>query len=445
MIMDRLLRSEICETRACPAYKPVKIDYKLTTAKVFRQFIVKLMHGSVGIRAITLIQRTESTRTWKMQTPGNPWKPSEGELPSWVPNLADRGPVSLSIRNIFTPNDKSIYPPSLFPHPRLNTTQRFHILGDDLHAFGRRLGQVVRRSEPFPSRYDHESCGAFWISVSKVLNIMPVRHYSTNTNSTEELDVTLGLGWHKFDGGLQDDTKQLCLSIEHFIAHTMSELVCHHMYNSEYKPTDELLAVDPVIRSAFDVPGISSEFLLGAIEKWRSPEMGFHWRNLTDCLQRFGLVDGADDVRSIRNVVICAALATRNHEARGQSVFALAMNEQYEAPRHQEDPFQSPSMFIGMGSGPLQEGDEIWVLQGSELPFILRPRYTNNDADGVTRVRGKPFHARVNPWWWRRARPEPERVGVYELVGDAYVHGIMDGELFKNVEFEDDAQEIIIR
>jgi hypothetical protein len=55
---------------------------------------------------------------------------------------------------------------------------------------------------------------------------------------------------------------------------------------------------------------------------------------------------------------------------------------------------------LGLGNGleSTRAGDEVWVLAGGRVPYVLRPKGNNE----------------------------------YELVGEAYVHGIMDGELFAN-------------
>ena len=58
--------------------------------------------------------------------------------------------------------------------------------------------------------------------------------------------------------------------------------------------------------------------------------------------------------------------------------------------------FRSINRRIGMGAWPLQEHDEIWLLAGSRVPFLLRPR-TN---------------------------------GRYQLVSEAHVDGAMFGELW---------------
>lgn len=54
--------------------------------------------------------------------------------------------------------------------------------------------------------------------------------------------------------------------------------------------------------------------------------------------------------------------------------------------------------YIGLGDQP-QPNDEVWILFGGSVPFILRPYLSESD-----------------------------RAGSYFLISDCYVHGIMDGE-----------------
>jgi hypothetical protein len=59
--------------------------------------------------------------------------------------------------------------------------------------------------------------------------------------------------------------------------------------------------------------------------------------------------------------------------------------------------FLSPRSYFGNGPAELEKGDEIYILAGGKHPFALRPLSTS--------------------------RPD-----TYELIGDCYVHGIMDGQ-----------------
>ncbi|RSL73967.1 hypothetical protein CEP53_000556 [Fusarium sp. AF-6] len=57
--------------------------------------------------------------------------------------------------------------------------------------------------------------------------------------------------------------------------------------------------------------------------------------------------------------------------------------------------FRTQQNYLGNGPGAARPGDQVWVLAGGRVPFVLRPQ---------------------------------EEKGKFELVGDAYVHGIMHGE-----------------
>ena len=59
-----------------------------------------------------------------------------------------------------------------------------------------------------------------------------------------------------------------------------------------------------------------------------------------------------------------------------------------------KQPFRTSKGYIGLGPIASQKGDIIALLAGAQVPFVLRP-------DGS---------------------------GAFSLVGEAYVHGIMDGE-----------------
>jgi hypothetical protein len=59
---------------------------------------------------------------------------------------------------------------------------------------------------------------------------------------------------------------------------------------------------------------------------------------------------------------------------------------------------------LGLGPESLEKGDEVWVLQGARVPFVLREN-----------------------WDWREE-------GTYKVVGEAYVHGVMHGEMVEEME-----------
>ena len=73
--------------------------------------------------------------------------------------------------------------------------------------------------------------------------------------------------------------------------------------------------------------------------------------------------------------------------------------------------FATDKGYLGLGPRNLETGDLICVFPGAAVPFALRER-----DDGVGRLESTV---------WTKERRE------CELVGECYVHGIMDGELWK--------------
>jgi hypothetical protein len=78
--------------------------------------------------------------------------------------------------------------------------------------------------------------------------------------------------------------------------------------------------------------------------------------------------------------------------------------------------FITKNSYFGMGPRNMQEGDEIHIAAGGNCPLVLRP--VNNPQSPSTNPR-------------------------YTLVGDCYLHGIMDGEAADNFEERATMVEII--
>lgn len=101
-IMKRLAQTMGCHNESrknnivshcAPAYTPIKPDYSVDTARVFREFIARLMHSSLGIRArgrsvssVTL----DSQLVKDARTAGNIHSRQEGGI-----NLLSLGPATL--------------------------------------------------------------------------------------------------------------------------------------------------------------------------------------------------------------------------------------------------------------------------------------------------------------------------------------------------------------
>lgn len=63
--------------------------------------------------------------------------------------------------------------------------------------------------------------------------------------------------------------------------------------------------------------------------------------------------------------------------------------------------FITESGLLGLSHLDTEPGDEVWVLNGGKVPFVLRPRGGNGDSN-------------------------------YDFVGRSHVEGIMRGEIFED-------------
>lgn len=79
--------------------------------------------------------------------------------------------------------------------------------------------------------------------------------------------------------------------------------------------------------------------------------------------------------------------------------------------------------YLGLGPMSMQEGDEIWLLHGSRVPFLLR-RVSEEEEKDVIEVNAHEGSA-------RRTRT------YFKLIGDLYVHGIMHGEAAEKGKWEE--------
>lgn len=83
-------------------------------------------------------------------------------------------------------------------------------------------------------------------------------------------------------------------------------------------------------------------------------------------------------------------------------------------------------------------GDEVWVLNGSRVPFILRPTYLNQEE----REALKPFDEqafRMDGKFVFKDDNQPGNApeGYYEFIGDCYLDRFMHGEAMHNDAFQE--------
>ncbi|KAN0094196.1 Heterokaryon incompatibility protein (HET) domain containing protein [Hyaloscypha variabilis] len=84
--------------------------------------------------------------------------------------------------------------------------------------------------------------------------------------------------------------------------------------------------------------------------------------------------------------------------------------------------FVTKTGYIGIGPSTIQEGDEIWVVATCKVPLIVRKC---DEDEAITRF------------------AEDIVYPLYTLVGDSYVHGVMDGE--KTSSWEEEKTKLMLQ
>lgn len=453
-----------------PAYTPIKPDYSLDTAQVFRDFIIRLMHSSIGIRAITLIQGStqigELPHGREFQRQVRPtWIDQEGTLPSWVPNLAHKDMFPLSSYaapsaavgetvNYALPKRHLSY--DIFgPSSNLSSMQHFHIMETDLHVFGRLIGVVKRGSNRLPYAAQLLPCVEFTITTFDQIaeaasDNLVAGGFENDSNALESLLRTLGLGsWKDAAEARHDSLENHTTSLdaqrmEIFYAGCLSFFVCIKMVirSNHGQPLDLAAVLDELDVARYaKIPGLSADFLEALVAKWRAPEMAFRWNSISACTTHPDIVEDVSESQAI-----CSTLVNEFPWARGRSVSSITLEPQlakglYAAGNRHQDYRGGNVTLSGLGPSKAKAGDEIWALQGSEWPLVLRRRYPENFDEAIT---GNKFRNIMSRGWllWNSGVVDRSQLAVYEFVGDAYVHGVMNGEL--GSEITQNLEEIII-
>lgn len=85
--------------------------------------------------------------------------------------------------------------------------------------------------------------------------------------------------------------------------------------------------------------------------------------------------------------------------------------------------------FIGIGPANLRPGDAIYIVLGSRVPLVMRrrPQSTRCSYESLRNLFDYPGGVRTNTELCNMLHDD-----MYALVGDAYVHGVMDGEFVRD-------------
>jgi hypothetical protein len=82
--------------------------------------------------------------------------------------------------------------------------------------------------------------------------------------------------------------------------------------------------------------------------------------------------------------------------------------------------FSTSKGFMGSGPFRLKQGDLVVILFGGGMPFVLRPSYQMIDEP----AKASPVRYAINN--------QGSESLTYRLIGECYLHGVMDGELIND-------------
>ena len=105
----------------------------------------------------------------------------------------------------------------------------------------------------------------------------------------------------------------------------------------------------------------------------------------------------------IRSAKIYSSKA-RSHEEEQEGLGLARRAQEFSCRRgdvYERSLFRTRQGMLGAGLPLIEPGDEVWFIYGANTPVVLRPE---------------------------------ERLGMFKIVGECYLHGCMQGELFKSGE-----------
>lgn len=82
--------------------------------------------------------------------------------------------------------------------------------------------------------------------------------------------------------------------------------------------------------------------------------------------------------------------------------------------------FVTGNEYFGLGPPDIQVGDEVHVLSGTSVPFVLKTLEGDNKESGIESHSGSVQET--------FEMVDADGMGLYSMVGEAYIHGYMQGQ-----------------
>ena len=340
------------------------------------------MNGSFGIRAMSLVRKTDLFVTRHLtDTPTR-------NLPSWVPDLASREYFGLSTNGGgFNPDEKLL----CFNIMSKPSGQPFHINGGNLSVRGHRIGRIVQEAEVFPNKIELETCINFALTLTSVLRQLPHSYPHTNQTPFEALVQSFRLG--EGHGTSPIDTafieSYLITAIKLYIWNRSSH------WNESIDNFFDTLNASPK-RDVWSIAGLSDKFPNSEEMQWTLKRLRAEW------LLTIIPPSIEEAINTVTNQ--CKSLR-REYGDR------LSATKVFFVETARSDPEEEQLKLLGIGPDVLRDGHDVYAFSGSEWPVIVRENGAGN---------------------------------VSAFIGEAYLHGVMHGELFQGSDSSPRWEDIVL-
>ena len=384
-------------------YEPLKIDYSLTAAEAFQAFIMRIMEGQFGIRAISIVRQSAD-----LNIHNSNYVRTEG-LPSWVPDLANRNYFGLSTNGgLGSMEARQICQSVLGEKLTVSRDRLLPVKGLALHVHAHSIGKIQKCSRVLPNKLEIQQCANFALSLIPLLNGLPMAYQANNHTPIEALLHTLRLGndpstRERGRGGFDQ------AAFEHYLVQALHGFVWSKSlspYNQSVEQTMSWFTHGPG-HNPWEIAGLTRDFPLPSALASRTESYQLQW-----LLQRGNISEDIEDV-----VIALGASCTTFRRAFGARVAATKLflvqldDDTRVGSSRARQQSSSPTLLLGIGPDNIEEGDEVWAAAGAEWSFILERdlrQESNHYNDGGA-----------------------EALDIYQFKGETFVYGIMHGELFK--------------
>lgn len=392
-------------------YKPLKIDYSLTAAEAFQTFIMRIMKGRFGIRAISIVRRTAD---FAIQHPNN--VKTEG-LPSWVPDLANRNCGGLSTHgSLDFMEAQHLCQKILGQHSAGNRYRSLTVTGSALHIHAHSIGKIQGCSQVVPNQRELLQCSNFPLSLVHLLIQLSETYQRANLTPIEALLHTLRLD---IDPSTTKYARKAFgqAAFERYLVQALQILV----WNKSMKPnvqsvkqTMSWLTHSPS-HNPWKIAGLTRDFptpntLASSLERHQLSWLLQKGDSMSEDIQK-AVSDLIDSCTAFRKAFSARAEGTKLFLVQlDDGDYEVSSGSSASSRAHQRLP--DSRLLLGIGPDSIEGGDEVWAAAGTEWPFIIKrhPRHEavhHKDGESMTPI-------------------------TYQFKGEAFVHGIMHGELFES-------------